>query len=67
MQYHVEIEPDTIAKWGKIPAYRDALASTLGPAGLAMMQSEADTHMPAFLAGAERLCRNFIEQTRGAA
>ena len=67
MQYHVEIEPDTIANWGKIPAYRDALASTLGPAGLAVMQSEADTHMPAFLASAERLCRNFIEQARGAA
>jgi GMP synthase-like glutamine amidotransferase len=26
MQYHVELEPDTIANWGRVPAYAEALA-----------------------------------------
>ena len=27
MQYHVEIEPDTITEWGKVPAYAEALGA----------------------------------------
>ena len=30
MQYHVEIEPETVDNWGAVPAYRDALEKTLG-------------------------------------
>ena len=64
MQYHVEIEPDTLDNWGNVPAYRDALSSTLGPAGLAAMKTTAAAQMPEFLAAAERLCYNFIAQVR---
>jgi len=64
MQYHVEVEADTVANWGKVPAYREALENTLGPDALAMMKSDADRHMPAFLNCAETLYRNFIKQVK---
>ena len=62
MQYHVELEPDTIANWYAIPAYERALLETLGAKGLKSMQADADRHMPEFLDCAERLCRNFVGQ-----
>ncbi len=62
MQYHAEIEPDTVANWGEVPAYHDALLAALGADGLTSMQSAADEHMPAFLSCAETLYRNFMRQ-----
>ncbi len=59
MQYHVEVEPDTVANWGKVPAYKQALEATLGPAALGDMDRAAGEAMPDFIAGAERLYRNF--------
>ena len=47
MQYHAEVEPDTVANWGEVPAYRDALLAALGDDGLSAMQSAADENMPA--------------------
>ena len=34
MQYHVEIESDTVENWGAIPAYAEALINTLGQGAL---------------------------------
>jgi len=62
MQYHVEVEADTVSNWGEVTAYREALENTLGVNGLAMMKSNADSHMPEFLESAETLYRNFIKQ-----
>ena len=62
MQYHAEIEPDTVANWGEVPAYHDALLAALGDNGLGTMQSAADEQMPAFLSSAETLYRNFMKQ-----
>lgn len=62
MQYHAEIEPDTVANWGEVPAYHDALLAALGEDGLTTMQSAADANMPAFLSCAETLYRNFMRQ-----
>lgn len=59
MQYHVEVEPDTVANWGKVPAYKSALEATLGPAALGDMDRAATATMPDFIAGAEQLYRNF--------
>jgi len=64
MQYHVEVEADTVANWGEVPAYREALENTLGPDALAVMKSDADKHMPEFLKCAETLYRNFIKQVK---
>ena len=59
MQYHVEVEPDTVANWARVPAYRDALVSTLGEDGVAVMDARAAEHMADFLDGAAMLYRNF--------
>lgn len=60
MQYHVEVEPDTVANWGAIPAYRKALESTLGPGSLEQLEREASANMTGFVGNAERLYRNFM-------
>jgi GMP synthase-like glutamine amidotransferase len=61
MQYHVEVEPDTVGNWGAVPAYRKALEATLGVDGLATMQADSDANMADFMSNAEQLYRNFIQ------
>ncbi len=60
MQYHVEIEPNTISDWGKVPAYEKALAKVRGPNALQGLAQEAEPLMPGFIANARRLYRNFM-------
>lgn len=60
MQYHVEVEPDTVSNWGRVPAYRSALENTLGPDGLEKMQADAAENMASFVSNAGRLYRNFM-------
>ena len=62
MQYHVEVEADTVTNWGNVPAYHQALKTTLGPGGLATMISDADNHMSKFQSCAQILYRNFMKQ-----
>ena len=61
MQYHVEVEEDTVDNWGAVPAYRDALVNTLGEGGLSTMKAGADENMASFLDSSERLYRNFMQ------
>jgi len=65
MQYHVELEPDTIPNWGQVPAYAEALAKAKGPSGLDEMAKTAEPLMGAFIADASRLYRNFMQIARG--
>ncbi|NKB64297.1 MAG: type 1 glutamine amidotransferase [Gammaproteobacteria bacterium] len=60
MQYHIELEPDTVSNWGEIPAYKNALEAALGPAGLSMMKEKSDENMDGFLTSARQLYRNFM-------
>ena len=64
MQYHVELEPDTITNWGAIPAYEQALAKTRGPGALAALAQEAAPLMEDFIANARTLYRNFMTRMR---
>jgi GMP synthase-like glutamine amidotransferase len=64
MQYHVEIEPDTIEEWGKVPAYAEALERTHGAGALDRMAEAAAPHMRRFEENAERLYRNFMNQVK---
>jgi GMP synthase-like glutamine amidotransferase len=59
MQYHVEIEPETVDSWGAVPAYRNALEATLGVGALARLEAEADAEMEGFVDNARLLYRNF--------
>jgi GMP synthase-like glutamine amidotransferase len=61
MQYHVEVEEDTVDNWGAVPAYREALMSTLGQQGLNMMNADANHSMQDFLSCAESIYRNFMK------
>ena len=64
LQYHVELEPETIPAWGEIPAYEAALASVRGEGALARLEAEAAPLMDGFVAAAERLYRNFMTLAR---
>jgi hypothetical protein len=59
MQYHVEIEPETVDNWGAVPAYRHALETTLGPEALPRIKAEADADMSDLTDNARKLYRNF--------
>ena len=60
MQYHVELEPDTIPNWGCIPAYERALAASRGPGALTALAKEAEPLMDGFIANARTLYRKFM-------
>ncbi len=60
MQYHVEVESDTVANWADIPAYHDALIDTLGPEGFALMAEGAKEHLGDFEGYAGTIYRNFM-------
>ena len=64
MQYHVEIEPETVDNWAAVPAYRQALETTLGEEALPRLKNDADAKMAGFVDNAEKLYRNFRAAAR---
>ena len=66
MQYHVEVEPDTVSTWGTVPAYRAALESTLGPTALESLAADAQRYIGDFVVHAKRLYDNFVNAVREA-
>ena len=61
MQYHVEIEPDTVDNWGAVPAYAEALRSTLGEGALATMKADTDANMSQCMSCARQIYQNFMK------
>jgi len=59
LQYHVEIEPDTINAWKQVPEYAAALVQLLGPDGDRMLEESARSAMPHMNAVASIICSNF--------
>ena len=64
LQYHVELEADTIENWAGVPAYKDALVASLGEAGLEQMKSMVTTNMADFTACVRTLYRNFMKHAK---
>ena len=62
MQYHVEIEPDTVDNWAAVPAYRQALMESIGTAGYQKMAGDADANMADMPRAAKKLYDNFMAQ-----
>lgn len=60
MQYHVELEPDTVTNWAAVPAYYNALMASIGPTGFETMNRDAGNNMADFTSNAQKLCRNFL-------
>ena len=63
MQYHVELEPDTIANWGSVPAYETALEAARGKGALAGLAAEAAPLMDGFIGNARTFYGNFMKTT----
>jgi GMP synthase-like glutamine amidotransferase len=65
MQYHIEIDDETIPNWGKLSDYADALARELGPDGLRQLMDAAAPLMPELHENSRRLYRNFVDIVQG--
>ncbi len=61
MQYHVEVESDTVDTWAQVPAYRQALEATLGAQALPRLLSEASETLDDFAGNSSLLYRNFMQ------
>jgi GMP synthase-like glutamine amidotransferase len=59
LQYHVEIEPETVGMWRMVPEYAAALAQLLGPDGGALLEQSARMEMPHLNEVASTVCQNF--------
>ena len=64
LQYHLELTDRTIAEWGAVPAYAEALDAALGAGALPAFEAEAQAKMGAFNADARRLYDNVMAMTR---
>ena len=64
MQYHVEVEPDTVTNWAAVPAYRAALVNVMGEDGMETLSQGATDNMGCFLASAATLYDNFMRLVR---
>ena len=64
MQYHCEIQPNTVGDWAVVPAYARALDATLGQGSMPHLEAAATAEMPAFNRDARRLYRNFMALAR---
>jgi len=63
MQYHVELEGDTVANWAAIPEYKSSLENAMGVGALPHFEAEANANMGRFNAAAEVLYNNFLAAT----
>lgn len=61
MQYHVEIEPDTVANWAAVPSYAAALEEVLGPGAAKNLEEEVKDQLDVWNAAARQLYRNFMK------
>jgi len=64
MQYHVEVEPDTVDNWGGVPEYRAALEQSLGEGAMVEMNRQATELMPNFNSNCRKLFSNFLSELR---
>lgn len=59
IQFHVEVTPDTVPEWGRIPIYGAALERTLGPGGQARLEAETAARLQGLTAQAKIIWNNF--------
>lgn len=61
VQFHIEIEPETVADWARIPAYADALNRAAGPGAVERLEADCAARMDEFNALAERMYLNWLQ------
>ncbi len=60
-QFHVEIEPDTVANWAGIPEYAKSLDAAMGEGGAVKFEQDCNAQMSAFNEIAERIYINWMQ------
>lgn len=63
MQFHIEVEPDTVKTWAAIPEYAAALEKALGKGAVESFEAECAKQMDRFNDMAERLYINWLQAT----
>lgn len=63
LQFHVEIEADTVENWAEIPEYAEALEGAMGQGAVSRLASDCAAHMPEFNKVAERIYMNWLQMT----
>jgi len=61
LQFHLEVEHDTIQNWKDIPAYKEALHKALGSAGAQQLTDNCDANMKKFASFSERVYINWLQ------
>ena len=61
VQFHLEVEQDTVRNWAKIPEYLKALENALGQNGVKKLQNEANKSQAKFETLAERVYINWMQ------
>ncbi|MEH6359707.1 MAG: type 1 glutamine amidotransferase [Amylibacter sp.] len=61
LQFHLEVEPDTITNWAGIPEYSDALLNEVGPDGVSKLAHDCERQMSMFNEMAERVYINWLQ------
>ena len=61
MQFHVEVESDTVKNWSAIPEYAGALKGALGDNGVTLLDEACAAEMGRFNAMAERIYINWLQ------
>ncbi|MEM9268197.1 MAG: type 1 glutamine amidotransferase [Pseudomonadota bacterium] len=63
LQFHMEIEDDTVRNWSNIPEYAGALEKALGAGAVGALEAKAAERMTEFKAMAERIYINWLQLT----
>ena len=66
LQFHMEIEADTVTNWADIPEYADALDKAMGEGAVSRLKDACADRMATFNASAERLYGNWMKATKSA-
>lgn len=61
VQFHLEVEEDTVGNWNAIPEYAAALQKALGAEGAAKLAADCATHQADFETMAERVYINWFQ------
>jgi GMP synthase-like glutamine amidotransferase len=64
LQFHAEITAETVDDWRRLPAYREALETTLGPGASERLAQETLALLPQFNTTARSLNDAFVEIVR---
>ena len=61
VQFHLEVEEDTVSNWNQIPTYNEALIAEMGPDGVEKLMSDCNEELTNFNCNAERVYINWMQ------